>query len=153
MNDISAGEWKQMRGTLKSWWGQLTDDDFDWIGGETDKLVGLIQEKYGQTRDQAEQEVETRFREYNHKAGRLDVKGALAATMETAQRLGATAKVTASEAATVAAARLKSASCYLQEKKLKGVANDVTLLVRNYPIPSMLIGLGLGFLLARSTKR
>jgi len=31
--DIFAGQWKQMRGTLKSWWGKLADDDFEWIGG------------------------------------------------------------------------------------------------------------------------
>jgi uncharacterized protein YjbJ (UPF0337 family) len=37
--DILAGKWKQMRGELKTWWGKLTDDDFDRIGGEKDKLV------------------------------------------------------------------------------------------------------------------
>jgi uncharacterized protein YjbJ (UPF0337 family) len=31
--DIFAGQWKQMRGALKSWWGKLSDDDFDRIGG------------------------------------------------------------------------------------------------------------------------
>ena len=42
--DILAGKWKQMRGELKTWWGKLTDDDFERIGGQKDKLVGLIQE-------------------------------------------------------------------------------------------------------------
>ena len=37
--DILAGKWKQMRGDLKTWWGKLTDDDFDRIGGEKDKLM------------------------------------------------------------------------------------------------------------------
>ena len=27
--DIFAGQWKQMRGELKSWWGKLADDDLD----------------------------------------------------------------------------------------------------------------------------
>ena len=39
--DILAGQWKEMRGELKSWWGKLTDDDFEWIGGQKDKLIGL----------------------------------------------------------------------------------------------------------------
>jgi len=39
--DIFAGQWKQMRGTLKSWWGKLSDDDFEWIAGQKDKLIGL----------------------------------------------------------------------------------------------------------------
>jgi uncharacterized protein YjbJ (UPF0337 family) len=40
--DILAGKWKQMRGDLKTWWGKLTDDDVDRIGGQKDKLIGLI---------------------------------------------------------------------------------------------------------------
>ena len=67
--DILAGKWKQMRGDLKSWWGKLTDDDFEWIGGQKDKLIGSLQERYGYTREQAEQEIERRFQEYNDKAG------------------------------------------------------------------------------------
>ena len=62
--DIFAGQWKQMRGTLKSWWGKLADDDFERIGGQKDKLIGWVQEKYGQTREQVQQEVEWRMKEY-----------------------------------------------------------------------------------------
>jgi uncharacterized protein YjbJ (UPF0337 family) len=43
--DSLAGQWKQMRGDLKSWWGKLTDDDLEWIGGQKDKLIGALQEK------------------------------------------------------------------------------------------------------------
>jgi hypothetical protein len=31
--DVFAGQWQHMRGELKSWWGKLSDDDFDRIGG------------------------------------------------------------------------------------------------------------------------
>ncbi len=48
--DILAGKWKQMRDKLKTWWGKLTDDDFDRIGGQKDKLTGLLQERYGYSR-------------------------------------------------------------------------------------------------------
>ena len=67
--DILAGKWKQMRGELKTWWGKLTDDDFERIGGQKDKLIGLIQERYGYTREQAEQEIERRLQEYGDKTG------------------------------------------------------------------------------------
>jgi len=40
--DIFTGQWKEMRGALRSCWGKLTDDDFEWIGGQKDKLIGLI---------------------------------------------------------------------------------------------------------------
>ena len=56
--DIFAGQWQQMRGTLKVWWGKLTDSDFERVGGQTDKLIGVLQEKYGYVRAQVQQEVE-----------------------------------------------------------------------------------------------
>lgn len=59
-NDIFAGKWKQIRGKAKVWWGKLTDDDLDKVEGNYDKLVGLLQEKYGYTREQAEEEWEKR---------------------------------------------------------------------------------------------
>ena len=62
--DVFAGKWKQIRGELKSWWGKLADDDFDRIGGQKDKLIGVIQEKYGYTREKAQREVEERLKEY-----------------------------------------------------------------------------------------
>jgi uncharacterized protein YjbJ (UPF0337 family) len=29
--DIFEGQWRQMRGELRSWWGKLTDDDLEKI--------------------------------------------------------------------------------------------------------------------------
>jgi uncharacterized protein YjbJ (UPF0337 family) len=58
--DVFEGKWKQMRGQAKVWWGKLTDDDLEQVGGKFDKLVGLLQEKYGYTRQQAEDEIKKR---------------------------------------------------------------------------------------------
>src|SRR6185295_10893110 len=73
--DVFAGQWKQMRGELKSWWGKLADDDFDRIGGQKDKLIGVVQEKYGYAREKAQQEVERRFKEYGDKMSGSTGKG------------------------------------------------------------------------------
>src|SRR5919198_5433859 len=56
--DVFAGWWKQARGQAKSWWGQLTDDDLDRIEGESDKLIGALQTRYGWSREEAEKEIE-----------------------------------------------------------------------------------------------
>lgn len=59
-NNILEGKWKQIRGQAKVWWGKLTDDDLKQVGGNYDKLIGLLQLKYGYTQQQAVQEYEKR---------------------------------------------------------------------------------------------
>jgi uncharacterized protein YjbJ (UPF0337 family) len=55
--DRIEGKWKQMIGSAKAKWGQLTDSDFELINGRRELLVGLIQERYGIARDDAEKQV------------------------------------------------------------------------------------------------
>lgn len=59
-NDVFQGKWKQIRGQAKVWWGKLTDDDLEKVDGKFDELMGLLQEKYGYTKEQAEKEYEMR---------------------------------------------------------------------------------------------
>jgi len=53
------GNWKQVKGKVKEQWGKLTDDDLDVIGGEREKLVGKIQERYGIAKEEAEKQIAT----------------------------------------------------------------------------------------------
>jgi len=62
--DIVEGKWKQIRGEAKAWWGKLTDDDLDRAAGKFDVLTGLLQEKYGYTREAAADEIDKRVTEY-----------------------------------------------------------------------------------------
>jgi uncharacterized protein YjbJ (UPF0337 family) len=56
-SDILEGNWKQIRGRIKSTWGRLTDDELDEINGHMDQLIGKLQVRYGYTRMNAEQQV------------------------------------------------------------------------------------------------
>ncbi len=59
MNDaILAGNWKQLKGSIKEQWGKLTDDDLTVIAGRRDQIVGKIQERYGIAKDEASQQVQ-----------------------------------------------------------------------------------------------
>ena len=63
-NDIFEGKWKQIRGEAKAWWGKLTDDDLNRAAGKFDVLVGLLQEKYGYTRQRAADEIDKHVSAY-----------------------------------------------------------------------------------------
>lgn len=55
--DILKGKWKQVKGEVKNFWGKLTDDDLTRLDGSSEKLAGVLQERYGYTKDQAHKEI------------------------------------------------------------------------------------------------
>jgi len=55
--DRIEGNWKQFKGSAKEQWGKLTDDQLDVTAGLRDKLVGRIQEAYGITKEESEEQV------------------------------------------------------------------------------------------------
>jgi uncharacterized protein YjbJ (UPF0337 family) len=55
--DVIKGKWNQLKGEARIHWGKLTDDDWNQIAGQRDKLVGKLQERYGIAREEAEQQV------------------------------------------------------------------------------------------------
>ena len=57
------------------------------------------------------------------------------------------------KANTAVADGLEQTGEYLQEKGLSGMAGDMTELIKKHPVPAVLIGVGLGFALARMTSR
>ena len=61
--DIFEGKSKEMRGQIKEWWGKLTDDDLEQAAGNAEQIIGLLQQKYGYTRERAEQEFNRRIKE------------------------------------------------------------------------------------------
>lgn len=54
--DVLEGRWKELKGGVKERWGKLTDDDLAEVEGKREKLLGLLQRKYGYARSKAEQE-------------------------------------------------------------------------------------------------
>jgi uncharacterized protein YjbJ (UPF0337 family) len=55
--DIFQGKWKQLRGQIQQKWGDLTNDDLDRLKGTQTEFEGLLQERYGYTKERAQQEV------------------------------------------------------------------------------------------------
>ncbi|WP_298839122.1 CsbD family protein [uncultured Roseobacter sp.] len=66
--DIIKGNWSQMTGDIKAKWGELTEDEISEVSGEREKFVGLIQEKYGYAKSDAEHQVDAFFRDVKNAA-------------------------------------------------------------------------------------
>jgi uncharacterized protein YjbJ (UPF0337 family) len=56
--DILKGKWKQLRGEVQQQWGKLTDDELDRVEGHREELVGLLQERYGYAKQEAEDQLD-----------------------------------------------------------------------------------------------
>ena len=69
-SDIFEGKWKQFVGAAKQRWAKLTDDDWTYVAGKKDELVGKIQERYGITREEAQREADEFAREAQIEAER-----------------------------------------------------------------------------------
>ena len=52
--DILKGKWTQIKGDVKKAFGRLTDDDLIKMEGDLTHAAGVIQERYGITREEAE---------------------------------------------------------------------------------------------------
>ena len=57
-DDILKGKWHQLKGQAKETWGELIDDDLDKVDGQSERLVGVLQERYGKSVEEAKQAVE-----------------------------------------------------------------------------------------------
>jgi uncharacterized protein YjbJ (UPF0337 family) len=104
-----------LRGELRSWWGRLTDDALENIAGQTDKLLGMLQEKYGYTREQAQHEVDRRLQEYDERTGQTR----RSATHDEASNSGSLADAAtgqAKESAAGAATKVFQATSVVGEK-------------------------------------
>lgn len=55
-SDILQGKRRELKGLVKEQWGKLTDDDLDRIEGQAERLMGLLQQRYGYAKEKAEQE-------------------------------------------------------------------------------------------------
>ena len=56
--DIFQGKWKKIKGRIKEEWAGLTDDDLDKVEGKAEQLVGVLQEKFGYTKEKANESLQ-----------------------------------------------------------------------------------------------
>lgn len=58
MNQLTLkGNWNIAKGKLRQKYADLTEDDVAYVEGKEDELLGRLQKKTGQTREQIEREI------------------------------------------------------------------------------------------------
>ena len=71
--DILQGKWHELKGRVRQQFAKLTDDDIARLSGKQEELLGLLQMRYGYTKERAEQEINNWLRNLDpkKKAGKL----------------------------------------------------------------------------------
>jgi uncharacterized protein YjbJ (UPF0337 family) len=58
MNKLEIkGDWNIAKGKVKQKWAKLTDDDLQFVSGKEDELIGRIQKRTGEARENVERAI------------------------------------------------------------------------------------------------
>jgi uncharacterized protein YjbJ (UPF0337 family) len=66
--DILQGKWLELKGQVKQQWGQLTDSDMAKLTGKQEELAGVLQQRYGYSKEKAETEINNWLRDHDKKS-------------------------------------------------------------------------------------
>lgn len=117
------GNWNEIKGKIRSKWGALTDDDVAAFNGNVEQLLGAIQRKTGEARENIE-----------HFLGQIVAGGAAAVS-----GAGESARSAAHHAVDSAEAMSHNAAVTVRESYA-----DVEAIVRKRPAESILACFGVG---------
>jgi len=130
-----------------------TDKARDMASAAVDKTKDLASSAMDKTRD-ATSSVVDKTKDMASRAGQRadDMAGRAGDAMQSAAGTvrDYAPSGTLGSAANRVADTLESGGRYLQEEGLSGLAGDLTDMIKRNPIPALLIGLGVGYLLARA---
>jgi uncharacterized protein YjbJ (UPF0337 family) len=154
--EMFTQHWPGIRQQVKSWWDRLTDADIEQVAGQKDRLVRALETHYGYARERAEQEVDRRLGEFYRARDASQSGGLGEAATSTAQELASALTETASGAGTTAQKIATTAATTVGDtvaraaKHLPEIPGGLADFIRRHPLPSLVVGIGLGFLLGRS---
>jgi uncharacterized protein YjbJ (UPF0337 family) len=73
------GKWKEIKGDIQKTWGKLTDDELEKTKGDMKAIAGLIQQRYGESRDSYSKKLDQMLERFKDKKDEAvsDLKAAL----------------------------------------------------------------------------
>lgn len=55
--DIVSGKWQEIKGDLQKMWGNITDDEWEKTKGDATSIAGIVQQRYGYAKEEAQKKV------------------------------------------------------------------------------------------------
>lgn len=55
--DQFEGKWNEIKGGIRNLWGKLTDDELEGVKGNITEVSGLVQRKYGDTKEEIKEKL------------------------------------------------------------------------------------------------
>jgi uncharacterized protein YjbJ (UPF0337 family) len=68
--DILLGKWLELKGQVRQQWGKLTDDDLVRLSGKTEELAGVLRQRYGYGKAQAEIEINNWLHDHDQRTNK-----------------------------------------------------------------------------------
>ncbi len=66
--DIIKGKWQDFKGEVQKAWGNLTGDELEQTKGNLKSIGGLIQKKYGHTKEEVSEKLESIYNKFSENA-------------------------------------------------------------------------------------
>ena len=127
------GNWNELKGMLRTKWGQLTNDDVQTFDGNVDRLVGMIQRKTGEARSAIESYLDEITAD-----GSSTVAQAVGAARDYAQQAAGQIKETSKQAAESMQQGYEEAERMVKERNIRNaVILSAIGSVRNYHVHSV----------------
>ena len=66
-NEMIQGKWKEIKGEIITQWGKMTDDEVEQTTGNLISITGLIQQKYGEKKEEIELKLSSIIAKFSQK--------------------------------------------------------------------------------------
>ena len=85
--DVILGKWKEIAGDAQKKWGELTENDLEKVKGNVTALVGLVEQKLGISKEEAQKKVEDLVAKMNQSELKGKAEATAGKVLETANVL------------------------------------------------------------------
>lgn len=68
------GKWNEIKGEIRTFWGNLTDDELEKTKGNTTSILGLLEQKYGEKKEVLQEKLERIYAKFESNANDVGSK-------------------------------------------------------------------------------